>query len=108
MSRIDAECYALRYPDLLQGFCGDSLDKCDWQELISHMTQAGAKEARVLTCYSHDVRCYARRYPDLMQTFCDESEPLRCNWHNLLLHWHVAGKNECAQALESSTRQVKG
>ena len=38
MSPADVECYALRYDDLLAGFCGGALGGCDWTKLQEHGT----------------------------------------------------------------------
>ena len=49
-------CYALRYPDLLSGFCSGSLQSCDWESLTDHMRSIGSKEGRVVACESHGHR----------------------------------------------------
>ena len=85
----------MRYPDLLQGYCGGKLDACNWASLRGHLQSAGAKEGRIITCYSSDLRCYIRRYPDLAQAFCTSSNTTDCNWHDLLLHWYGSGSAEC-------------
>ena len=45
MSPADVECYALRYDDLLAGFCGGALGGCDWTKLQEHWDAAGQAEA---------------------------------------------------------------
>ena len=46
----DSECYVRRYPDLLQGFCGGSLQGCDWFRIVEHWSRVGHTEARVFSC----------------------------------------------------------
>ena len=50
MSPADVECYALRYDDLLAGFCGGALGGCDWTKLQEHWDAAGQAEGRQFAC----------------------------------------------------------
>ena len=51
-------CYALRYNDLLAGFCGGKGGKggkvgsCDWAALLAHWEDHGPAEGRVFECTS--------------------------------------------------------
>ena len=47
---IDLRCYALRYPDLLQGFCNSDVDQCEWTPLMEHWEETGSAEARQFGC----------------------------------------------------------
>ena len=47
---IDLRCYALRYPDLLQGFCNSDVDQCDWNPLMQHWEETGTAEGRHFGC----------------------------------------------------------
>jgi hypothetical protein len=46
----DAACYALRYDDLLAGFCGGKLKGCDLTRLQAHWETAGRAEGRQFAC----------------------------------------------------------
>lgn len=46
----DVQCYALRYTDLLAGFCGGALGDCDWAKLQQHWETAGREEGRQFAC----------------------------------------------------------
>lgn len=46
----DAACYALRYHDLLAGFCGGKLNGCDLAALQAHWETAGQTEGRQFAC----------------------------------------------------------
>ncbi|KAL3909746.1 MAG: hypothetical protein SGPRY_009318, partial [Prymnesium sp.] len=48
------KCYALRYPDLLHGYCKDDSDRCDFDGLEKHFKRAGIPERRVLGCAEED------------------------------------------------------
>ena len=39
-------CYALRYPDLLAGFCGGVPSRCDFAGLLDHWNTHGVELAR--------------------------------------------------------------
>lgn len=46
-----ARCYVTRYPDLLDGgYCGGSLDRCDWRALREHWAASGEQEGRIFGC----------------------------------------------------------
>lgn len=93
------KCYALRYPDLLHGYCKDDSDRCDFDGLEKHFKRAGIPEKRVLGCAEEDVKCYARRYPDLVDGYCDGRFE-RCTHKSyiaLLRHFSVAGLKEGRQ-----------
>uniref|UniRef100_A0A7S3P504 Uncharacterized protein n=1 Tax=Amphora coffeiformis TaxID=265554 RepID=A0A7S3P504_9STRA len=47
----EALCYAVRYPDLLQGFCFDNTSNCKYHDLRRHYETHGIKERRVWGCY---------------------------------------------------------
>lgn len=46
----DVQCYALRYADLLVGYCGGALEDCDWAKLQQHWETAGRAEGRQFAC----------------------------------------------------------
>ena len=46
----DLECYAARYPDLLDGFCGGAISDCDWTRLKLHFEEHGRAEGRTFAC----------------------------------------------------------
>ena len=43
-------CYALRYADLLAGFCRGRVSSCDWEALLGHWENHGPAEDRVFQC----------------------------------------------------------
>jgi hypothetical protein len=105
-------CYAMRYPDILQGYCKglDSVagnmndnsqesEACNWDDLEAHYKSAGISEKRVLTCAHEDVVCYAERYPDLVRGYCggDISSCSHTNQHDLLKHYVLVGLKEGRQ-----------
>ena len=48
---LGAACYAHRYRDLLERYCGGSLALgCDWEELREHYEQVGRSESRKFGC----------------------------------------------------------
>ena len=55
-SDTDLRCYALRYPDLLLGFCNSSVDQCQWGPLMQHWEKTGAGEGRKFACGYHPLR----------------------------------------------------
>ena len=46
----DLLCYVQRYADLLDGFCGGELSRCDWPLLQHHWEAAGRSEGRKYAC----------------------------------------------------------
>ena len=90
------KCYALRYPDLLHGFCKGDTEACDFDGLEAHFKESGVTERRILGCAAEDVKCYAKRYPDLTAGFC--GGPFKSCTHEsfieLLKHFTVAGLKE--------------
>ena len=46
----DVQCYALRYTDLLAGYCAGALGDCDWAKLQQHWETAGREEGRQFAC----------------------------------------------------------
>jgi len=89
-------CYALRYPDLMSGFCKNDLGQCNWSELDAHWKSAGVKERRILGCLEADAKCYAERYPELMNSYCggDLSTCRHDNFIALLEHFALIGLKE--------------
>ena len=59
----DVACYASRYPDLLDGFCGGTLSGCDYSKLADHFEQHGCAEGRVFTCTGLAAPCPAKPPP---------------------------------------------
>ena len=48
---LGAACYAHRYRDLLERYCGGSLALgCDWEELREHYERMGRSESRKFGC----------------------------------------------------------
>lgn len=90
------KCYALRYPDLLHGYCKDDSEKCDFDGLEKHFKESGIHERRILGCIAEDVKCYAQRYPDLAAAFCAGSfkSCTHESYVELLKHFSVAGLKE--------------
>eukprot|EP00965_Chrysotila_dentata_P041251 1368778-Pleurochrysis_carterae.AAC.2 len=84
------ECYALRYPDILSGFCHGDLGKCAWTDIKMHWEKAGVGEGRDLDCSGPDVTCYVLRYRDLMEIFCG-GQLDKCAWKEVLKHWALHG-----------------
>ena len=84
-------CYVMRYPDLLEGYCEDDIDACNWPELQRHWDDAGEREGRTISCKGEDTECYAQRYDYLWAEYCD-GEIWRCDWEGLLRYWMVEGQ----------------
>lgn len=96
LRRDRLKCYALRYPDLLHGYCKDDSNKCDFDGLEMHFKESGITERRILGCVAEDVKCYARRYPDLAAAYC-QGHFKSCthdSYIELLKHFSVAGLKE--------------
>ena len=59
----DLECYAARYPDLLDGFCGGAISDCDWTRLKLHFEEHGRAEGRTFACSANPPSPPAPRPP---------------------------------------------
>eukprot|EP00977_Amphora_coffeiformis_P028741 scaffold36787_cov199-Amphora_coffeaeformis.AAC.1 len=98
-NRINAICYAERYPDLFQGFCDGDASKCRVEELLEHYEQFGQTSELLWGCryepkpdaLMNDAVCYAIRYPDLFQGFCGGNKA-NCNDFGLYEHYQNIGK----------------
>ena len=81
MSSAGLECYALRYEDLLTGFCSGNLQQCNWDQLRAHQETAGVAEGRIRTCRAWDTQCLLMRHPALRQSYCKSNvDMLDCDW----------------------------
>ena len=83
-------CYALRYPDLLTGYCSGDVARCNWLDLEKHWRAAGVREKRILGCLDADARCYAERYPDILQAYCGSELSACTHDHYVALLEHFA------------------
>ena len=53
--RKDAICYAVRYPDLFNGFCGGDKTKCDEVEIFEHYRIHGKRSKMIWGCRDRDI-----------------------------------------------------
>ena len=112
-------CYALRYPDLLAGFCGGVPSRCDFAGLLDHWNTHGragpqphsitrhplplpltwdemrtspVAEGRFRACAGPDVQCYAMSHPKLLQAYCG-GVLANCDWEKgeFLKHYASTG-----------------
>lgn len=100
-------CYAMRYPDLLRGFCGgkaevkrtedmkDAIETCNYQGLLAHWRDHGSKDGRNRECADASVKCYAMANPDLVTAYCPGGYQF-CEWTklDLLKHYTLSGHKE--------------
>ena len=75
----DADCYATRYKDLLEGFCQNTLSRCPHEALQTHYLDYGIAEGRTWGC-DEKVSDKARKKPVTndknarVDSTCDEIE----------------------------------
>ena len=100
-------CYAMRYPHLLSGYCGgkaeikrtddmkDSIPTCNYQGLLAHWRDHGSKEGLNRECADASVKCYAMASPDLVTAYCPGGYQF-CDWTklDLLKHYSLFGHKE--------------
>ena len=100
-------CYAMRNPHLLTGFCGgkaelkrtedmkDAIETCNYQGLLAHWRDHGSKEGLNRECADDSVKCYAMANPDLTTAFCPGGYQF-CDWTklDLLRHYTLSGHKE--------------
>ena len=100
-------CYAMRYPHLLSGYCGgkaeikrtddmkDAIPTCNYQGLLAHWRDHGSKEGLNRECADASVKCYAMANPDLVTAFCPGGYQF-CDWTklDLLKHYALFGHKE--------------
>ena len=84
------ECYALRYPDLLDGFCQSKLSTCNWERLKGHYDAALARGDKIATCDAPDVKCFAYSQQEVFEKHCDNDLD-RCRAKDILLHVNRRG-----------------
>lgn len=85
------KCYAMRYPDLLAGYCHGDINRCDWKKLEAHYNTHGKQEYRYVACKNEDTECYAQRYENVWGRFC-HSQLQQCDWEGLLQYWMLEGQ----------------
>ena len=90
-SHLDAKCYVLRNPDLLEGFCNNEVANCRWDALRLHWEEHGREEGRAWGCSS--AECYVHRNPDLLRGFCN-NVVAECKWDAIRIHWEEHGREE--------------
>jgi len=106
---IELNCYAMRYPDLLTGYCNGNTEvhktadqkheikSCNYGGLLSHWNNVGSKEGRTRACVDANVKCYAMANPDLLSWICPAGYA-HCDWHSpenhFLQHYAAAGYKE--------------
>jgi len=100
-------CYAMRYPHLLGGFCGGkaeikrtedmrmAIETCNYQGLLAHWRDHGSKDGLNRECADASVKCYAMANPDLVGAFCPGGYQA-CDWTklDLLKHYALYGHKE--------------
>jgi len=100
-------CYAMRYPHLLSGYCGgkaeikrtddmkDAIATCNYQGLLAHWRDHGSKEGLNRECADASVKCYAMANPDLVTAYCPGGYQF-CDWTklDLLKHYALFGHKE--------------
>jgi len=97
-----AKCYALRYTDLMEGYCHGDVNQCELENLKAHWESHGKKEGRRFSCVNLDAKCYATRYPDIIKAFCPgksiaevhKSTFDTCKFVEMLQQWNTAGRAE--------------